>query len=94
MPMYTVQGLVGRHAGVAGRGPGPQSLWGGREALLHDRWEAVRAARGRWSAWSDRRGWARRGCSRNLGPSGARPGAVVSRALSGVRPGHPVPAGA
>jgi class 3 adenylate cyclase/tetratricopeptide (TPR) repeat protein len=49
MPVYTLQGLVGRHAGVAGRGPRTQSPFVGRErelALLHDRLVAVRAGQG------------------------------------------------
>jgi DNA-binding winged helix-turn-helix (wHTH) protein/tetratricopeptide (TPR) repeat protein len=49
MPVYTLQGLVGRHAGVAGRGPRAQSPFVGRErelALLHERLAAVRAGQG------------------------------------------------
>jgi DNA-binding winged helix-turn-helix (wHTH) protein/class 3 adenylate cyclase len=49
MPLYTVQGLVGHYAGVAGRGPRGRSPFVGRTrelALLHDRWEAVRAGEG------------------------------------------------
>jgi class 3 adenylate cyclase/tetratricopeptide (TPR) repeat protein len=49
MPVYTLQGLVGRHAGVAGRAPRAQSPFMGRErelALLHERLAAVRAGQG------------------------------------------------
>jgi class 3 adenylate cyclase/DNA-binding winged helix-turn-helix (wHTH) protein/tetratricopeptide (TPR) repeat protein len=49
MPVYTLQGLVGRHAGVAGRGSRAQSPFVGRErelALLHHRLATVRAGQG------------------------------------------------
>jgi len=47
--VYTLQGLVGRHAGVAGRGPQAQSPFVGRErelAFLHERLAAVRSGQG------------------------------------------------
>jgi class 3 adenylate cyclase/tetratricopeptide (TPR) repeat protein len=49
MPVYTLQGLLGRHGGVVGQGPRAHSPFVGRErelALLHDRFEAVRAGEG------------------------------------------------
>jgi DNA-binding winged helix-turn-helix (wHTH) protein/tetratricopeptide (TPR) repeat protein len=49
VPVYTLQGLVGRHAGVARRGLQAQSPFVGRArelALLHERLAAVRAGQG------------------------------------------------
>jgi class 3 adenylate cyclase len=49
MPVYTVQGLVGRHAGVAGRGQRAQSPFVGRArelARLDDHLAAARAGQG------------------------------------------------
>jgi class 3 adenylate cyclase/tetratricopeptide (TPR) repeat protein len=49
MPLYTLLGLVGRHAGVAGHAPRAQSPFVGRErelAFLHERMAAVRAGQG------------------------------------------------
>ena len=48
-PVYTVQGLLRRHAGVSGRGPRAASPFVGRErelALLHDCLAAVRTGQG------------------------------------------------
>jgi hypothetical protein len=49
LPVYTVQGLRGRHAGVMGRGPRTGSPFVGRArelALLHDCLAAVRTGQG------------------------------------------------
>jgi DNA-binding winged helix-turn-helix (wHTH) protein len=49
MPVYSVQGFVGRHTGVAGRGSRARSPFVGRArelAPLHDRLAAVRAGEG------------------------------------------------
>ena len=48
-PLYAVQGLLRRHAGVAGRGPRAVSPFVGRErelALLHDHLAAAVAGQG------------------------------------------------
>jgi predicted ATPase/class 3 adenylate cyclase len=48
-PVYTIQGLLGRHAGVSGRGPRAASPFVGRArelALLHDCLAAVRTGQG------------------------------------------------
>jgi DNA-binding winged helix-turn-helix (wHTH) protein/tetratricopeptide (TPR) repeat protein len=49
VPVYTLEGLAGRHAGVAGRGPRAESPFVGRTrelALLHDHLAAARAGQG------------------------------------------------
>jgi class 3 adenylate cyclase/DNA-binding winged helix-turn-helix (wHTH) protein/tetratricopeptide (TPR) repeat protein len=49
VPVYAVQGIMGRYAGVAGRGRRARSPFVRRQrelALLHDRWEVVRTGAG------------------------------------------------
>src|SRR5207247_2334717 len=68
MPVYTLQGLVGRYAGVAGRSPRAQSPFVGRErelALLHDRLAAVRAGQGQVVGLVGESGRASRGSCTN-----------------------------
>ena len=70
LPRTRCRGSWGATPGSRGGDCGSAApLWGG-----HGSWRCCTIAgrrcgraRGRWSAWSDRRGWARRGCSRNLG---------------------------
>jgi class 3 adenylate cyclase len=55
VPVYTVQGLLRRHAGVAGRGPRAESpLWGGSWSwhCCTTAWPQCARGRVRWLVWS------------------------------------------
>ena len=94
----TGEGLLRRHAGVAGRGPRAVSPFVGRErelALLHDHLAAARGGQGQVVGLVGAPGMGKTRLLTEFCRRGAwQPGDGVCGAVSVVRPGHPVPAGA